>query len=46
MLALSETFDTLNHDLLIAKVEIYGFFAKFLSYRHTIEINDYKNKYQ
>ena len=32
---LSKTFDTLNHELLIAKLEAYGFSAKSLSYIHS-----------
>ena len=32
---LSKAFDTLNHDLLIAKLEVYGFSAKSLSYIHS-----------
>ena len=32
---LSKAFDTLNHDLLIAKLEAYGFSAKSLSYIHS-----------
>ena len=36
---LSKAFDTLNHDLLIAKLEAYGFSAKSLSYIHS-----YRNK--
>ena len=31
----SRAFDTLNHDLLIAKLEAYGFSAKSLSYIHS-----------
>ena len=30
----SKAFDTQNHDLLIAQLEAYGFFAKSLSYIH------------
>ena len=32
---LFKAFDTLNHDLLIAKLEAYGFSAKSLSYIHS-----------
>ena len=32
---LSKAFDTLNHDLLIAKLEAYGFSSKSLSYIHS-----------
>ena len=32
---LSKASDTLNHDLLIAKLEAYGFSAKSLSYIHS-----------
>ena len=36
---LSKAFDTLNHDLLIAKLKAYGFYGKSLSYIHS-----YQNK--
>ena len=32
---LTKAFDTLNHDLLFAKLEAYGFSAKSLSYIHS-----------
>ena len=35
MLKLSDTIDTLNHDLLIAKLEAYVFPGKSLSYIHS-----------
>ena len=38
-MGLSKTFDTLNHDLLIAKLEVYGFSTKSLS-----NIYSYLNK--
>ena len=33
-MGLSKAFDTLNHDLLIAKFEVYGFSGKYLCYMH------------
>ena len=35
LMALSKTFDTLNHDLLIAKLHAYGFDIKTLKLLHS-----------
>ena len=42
---LSKAFDTLNHDLLITKLEAYGFSAKSLSYIHSYLINNCKRQF-